>query len=118
MGTMTQQTHPHALFHVARLPNGSFQVMDGLMRIHLASDEAALGLLIAELVADPDIPRPEMAPPRNDVVRVGSQLLSKFFPHLGRLVTAAEPLVEESFALAKRRQKSPSRQRVRSRKTD
>jgi hypothetical protein len=112
MGTMSD-THPHSLFHVAKLPCGSFQVLDGLMRTHRASNEVELGKLLAELIQDPDIPRPEMAPPRNDFVRAGTRLLSRVFPQFGRLITAAEPLVEEGIAMRKVRTTGPrKRQRM------
>lgn len=122
---MTTSTDPKKLPNVtivgiSRADNGMYTVADALHRTHFASDAAGLGMLLAQLVHDPDLPHSQIDTEQNENVSIASGIVRKltkhFAPELAGLVESIEPAahaiantVERTRARGPRRRKAKTR---------
>lgn len=92
-------------------PDGQgFVVMDGSERTHHASDEAALGKLIANLTRDASLPKVRVEP-RDDFVGIVAGLARRLAPTHTELVDAAEPMAHHLTTMVKKRPPGSRRSR-------
>ncbi len=86
------------IFGCRRAPGqtDAYVVIDALEREHHVWGEHALGLLIAKLHDDDQLPRSKVDRPQNEVVGLVGRIARRFMPEYADLIGSAEPLAHHA----------------------
>lgn len=82
------------LVSIQEREDGTFVVTDALSRTHHAADPASLGIILAGLARDSELPRMEVER-RNDLVGLVAGVVRRVAPEHRELVDAAEPAAHQ-----------------------
>lgn len=96
MNTMTDPSF--MIFGIRRAPGQSdgYVVIDALEREHHVWGEHALGLLLAKLHDDAELPRSKVDRPQNEVVGLVGRIARRILPEYADLIGSAEPLAHHA----------------------